>query len=159
MEKKRAGRPKSRPIDPVIGQRVKEARNLKGMTQYELAEKIGVSKDTIRNWEKGRSRPDNDDIYVRIAEVLNVTSDWIKNQSIPDIIQKSRDILHNFNPSEWELIEFPSLKEEARSYALIYSLEMCGYSLDDVKNRKMYAEYMEETIKNAIDVYMKTLNR
>jgi putative transcriptional regulator len=37
---------------------LKAARVNKGLTQKEAAEKIGVTKDTISNWERGMSYPD-----------------------------------------------------------------------------------------------------
>lgn len=37
---------------------LKMAREISGMKQYEAAEKLGISKDTLRNYEKGKSYPD-----------------------------------------------------------------------------------------------------
>lgn len=37
-----------------LGQLLKDARNEKGMTQPELAKKLGVSKQAIFYWESGR---------------------------------------------------------------------------------------------------------
>jgi transcriptional regulator with XRE-family HTH domain len=37
---------------------LKAARVNKGFTQQEAADKLGVSKDTIANWEKGKTYPD-----------------------------------------------------------------------------------------------------
>ncbi len=37
---------------------LKQAREIKGYTQAEVAEKIGVSTDTIGNYERGKSYPD-----------------------------------------------------------------------------------------------------
>ena len=161
MEKKKAGRPKSQPIDPVIGQRIKEARLLMNpkMTQEDLASAMNVSRDTIRNWEKGRSRPDQEETYTKLANILNVGTNWIKNQEVSDIIKNTKQILQNFDMKSWECYTMPSIKEEARSYALIYSLTMCGYKLDDVHNKVQYSEYMEASIKSAIDFYMKNLNQ
>lgn len=52
-----------------LGQRIKQARSEKGLTQAQLAEEIHVTRQTISNWENGRSIPD----YVmlgRLAKVL-----------------------------------------------------------------------------------------
>jgi len=161
MEKKKAGRPKSSPIDPVIGERIKEARLLMQpkMTQEDLAIAMNVSRDTIRNWEKGRSRPDQEETYLKLASILNVSADWLKNMEVADIIKKSKQILTNFDIKSWDCYNPPSLKEEARSYALIYSLTMCGYKLEDIFNKKQYSEYMESSIRNSIDFYMQNLNK
>lgn len=37
---------------------LKQARELTGMTQAEAAKKIGVSSDTLGNYERGKSYPD-----------------------------------------------------------------------------------------------------
>lgn len=37
---------------------LKTARELKGLNQSEAAEAIGVSKDTLSNYERGKSYPD-----------------------------------------------------------------------------------------------------
>jgi len=41
-----------------IGNFIKEQRNEKGLTQVELAEKLGVSNRTISKWENGKCLPD-----------------------------------------------------------------------------------------------------
>lgn len=45
-----------------LGDRIREARKASGMTQKQLADKIGVSNTSISNWEKGLSNPDPDTI-------------------------------------------------------------------------------------------------
>ena len=41
-----------------IGEKLRINRNKAGMTQEECAEKLGVSRQTVSNWENGRSYPD-----------------------------------------------------------------------------------------------------
>lgn len=41
-----------------MGITLKAARVNAGFTQQEAAERLGVAKDTIRNWEKGATYPD-----------------------------------------------------------------------------------------------------
>lgn len=40
------------------GKRIKEARELKNMTQAELAEQVGTNVRTVRRWETEESIPD-----------------------------------------------------------------------------------------------------
>ena len=42
----------------VTGTTVKKLREDRGMTQAELAEKIGVSSKTVSKWETGKGLPD-----------------------------------------------------------------------------------------------------
>lgn len=50
---------------------LKQARELYGYTQAEAAEKIGVSTDTLGNYERGKSYPDIP-ILRKIEEVYGV---------------------------------------------------------------------------------------
>lgn len=43
-----------------FGERLRAARLAAGMTQRELAERIGARHNSISNWEKDRNRPDAD---------------------------------------------------------------------------------------------------
>jgi transcriptional regulator with XRE-family HTH domain len=52
-----------------VGAAIKSLRNERGMTQIELAVRVGVSRLTLRDWETGRHRPTLDSIQ-RLASVL-----------------------------------------------------------------------------------------
>ncbi len=52
-----------------IGKNIKQFRIDKSMNQENLAEKLYVSRQTVSNYENGKSRPDVD-MLIRIAEVL-----------------------------------------------------------------------------------------
>lgn len=55
---------------------MKAARVNAGLSQKEAAEKIGVSKDTVGNWERGKSFPSMKIIPV-IEKVYNIGYDYI----------------------------------------------------------------------------------
>lgn len=52
-----------------IGKNIKSIRQAKGMTQDAMAEALFVTRQTVSNYENGRSRPDLD-MLLRISEVL-----------------------------------------------------------------------------------------
>ena len=54
----------------VIGKNIRDLRIQKNMTQDELAEKLFVTRQTVSNYETGKSRPDIE-MLERIAEVLD----------------------------------------------------------------------------------------
>ena len=64
-----------------IGGFLKDLRKEKGITQEQLAEKLGVSGRTISRWETGNNMPDIS-LLVEIAEFFDV--------SIPEIIKGER---------------------------------------------------------------------
>jgi len=60
---------------------IKKERNNKSLTQSQLAKKIGVSKQTICDWEKGRSIPN----YMKLkllSEVLEKPIDYLLEQEV-----------------------------------------------------------------------------
>lgn len=54
-----------------IGQNIKKLREQKGLTQTELAEKVGLERASLSNIECGRRWPGTD-VVVRIADVLGI---------------------------------------------------------------------------------------
>ena len=54
--------------------RLKRIRTQSGMTQEELAEKLGVSRQAVAKWERGESVPDID-CCMKLAEIYGVTVD------------------------------------------------------------------------------------
>lgn len=57
-----------------IGEKIYELRKRKGMTQDELAEKMGVSSQAVSKWEKDLSIPDIT-ILIELSDFFNVTLD------------------------------------------------------------------------------------
>ena len=56
-----------------IGQRIKDARAVRGLSQGRLAEVIDTAQTTISSWERGRTEPTRDDV-VRVAEALGISA-------------------------------------------------------------------------------------
>ncbi|HUD28763.1 MAG TPA: helix-turn-helix domain-containing protein [Novosphingobium sp.] len=77
-----------------LGERLHRLRKLRGLTQGELANRLGVSKPTVWAWEQGRARPIEDRIEA-IAEALGVESaDLRPSRTVPglaDLISRCRD--------------------------------------------------------------------
>lgn len=55
----------------MIGEQIKTARKAKGISQEELAVRLGVVRQTVSKWENGMSVPDAD-VLIQIAELLDV---------------------------------------------------------------------------------------
>ncbi|CCA91901.1 MULTISPECIES: helix-turn-helix domain-containing protein [unclassified Novosphingobium] len=76
-----------------LGERLHRLRKLRGMTQGELAEKLGVSKPTVWAWEQDRARPIEDRIEP-IAQALGVTASDLKPTrtivGLPELIARCR---------------------------------------------------------------------
>lgn len=66
-----------------IGKNIRLLRTKRNITQDELAEKLFVSRQTISNYETGRSRPDIDTL-IRISEILETeVQDLLYGPTIP----------------------------------------------------------------------------
>ena len=79
-----------------IGGKIKKARERMGYTQVELAHKLGISKQTISNYEHNRREPDIATIDM-IATVLKVPiSSIISEMSITDFAE------NEYSPSTLE---------------------------------------------------------
>lgn len=58
----------------MIGQNVLSLRTKKGLTQEELAQEIGVARQTVAKWESGEAIPDLDNA-IRMAEIFDISLD------------------------------------------------------------------------------------
>ena len=61
--------------------RIKYLRQSAGINQVQLAEKLGVSKQSISNWENDNIMP-SIDMLVKIADFFAVTTDYLLGRSI-----------------------------------------------------------------------------
>lgn len=59
-----------------IGSKLKHARNEKGLTQEQSAELLGVSRQTISNWENSKSYPDIISV-IKMSDVYSVSLDHL----------------------------------------------------------------------------------
>lgn len=59
-----------------IADRIQNLRKIKGITQEELADEIGISRQAVSKWESEQSTPDLDKI-IAMSEYFDVTTDYI----------------------------------------------------------------------------------
>lgn len=58
------------------GQRIKLARKGAGLTQKELGQKLGITYQTVAQWENNLRNPKHETL-MRIAEALDITIDYL----------------------------------------------------------------------------------
>jgi transcriptional regulator with XRE-family HTH domain len=63
-------------ISPEFPEKLKRARVLKGLTQGQLARKIGADTQRISKYERGVAAPTTA-ILIKLAEALDVTTDYL----------------------------------------------------------------------------------
>jgi transcriptional regulator with XRE-family HTH domain len=56
--------------------RLRMSRQAAGLEQAEVAERIGAARNTVSNWERGRSEP-SATMFVRWAQAVDVPLEWL----------------------------------------------------------------------------------
>lgn len=95
--------------------KLQELRIQAGLTQRELAEKIGVKNYTVANWEQNRTEPSIKDL-VDLADFFEVSIDYLigRENDLGEII-----ISKNLTDSQIKLLSlFNSLNEERKESIL-----------------------------------------
>lgn len=64
-----------------FGEKLKKARLEKGMLQTDLAKAAGLGINTIINYEGGKTYPRKREIYVTLANILDVDADYLRNEN------------------------------------------------------------------------------
>lgn len=64
-----------------FGEKVKELRTQKSMSQPELAKLLGVSTRTIASYESCNSYPRRQEMYDKLAEIFEVSVDYLRTEN------------------------------------------------------------------------------
>ena len=59
-----------------VGDRIQNLRKTKGMSQEELADKVGVSRQAVSKWESEQATPDLEKVVI-MSELFEVTTDYL----------------------------------------------------------------------------------
>lgn len=81
-----------------FGDRIKELRAEKGLTQKELAKQLSITIPTLSHWECNYQEPSCKDI-IRLCNFFGVSSDYLIGYS-------SIDFGHEYNALESKLLEW-----------------------------------------------------
>lgn len=72
--------------------RLIQLRKIRGLTQQQIADKIGVNRGSYSNWEKGKREP-NFETLLKLASILNTTTSYLLGES---------DIQYGYGSKEFE---------------------------------------------------------
>lgn len=103
-----------------IGSKIKAARVEKKFTQEQVAEVLGVSRQTISNWENGKSYPDIISV-IKMSECYGVSLDYLlkgeeKMSAYYDFLEESTNVVKSTGNRNKIIIIL--------SYLLIWALAM-----------------------------------
>ncbi len=85
---------------------IRVLRKKEGLSQEQLAEKVGVSVMTVRRWEWGETAP-NAKMLLKLAEVLNTTQEYLLSDNIlTDIMENTLEPRKKKQPEEYQSITY-----------------------------------------------------
>lgn len=100
-----------------LGQKLKEARAKAGIKQEELAQQIGVSRQTVSNWENNRSYPD-------IASVMKLSD--LYGMSLDELLKEDKKLQEHFENKAAKKKRFWQLALEYALVAEIVGILLAG---------------------------------
>lgn len=68
----------------ILAEKITDLRKKAGWSQEELAEQLGVSRQSVSKWEGGQSLPDMDKI-VRMSTIFGVSTDYLLKDEITEL--------------------------------------------------------------------------
>lgn len=123
-----------------IGNRIKELRTSKNLTQEDIAKMVKVSKATISNYEKGKVSPPIE-LLIKLAKRYDVSIDWLcglSNEEIPRLM--------SYGDAFFRLVEID---------------KVIGFSVEDVtffSNLRGTAVLFDATLTKALEEYQEMVN-
>lgn len=110
-----------------IGENIRRARQENGLTQYELAEKMGVSDRAVSRWETGAASPDVG-LLARLALILETSADallGVDPQRVQaEILQATEECTRLLNAGE-PAAAVAMLREKTEKYPNQPELMVC----------------------------------
>ena len=114
----------------MFGEKLKELRKSKKITQVDLAEMLGITQQAVGKWETSRSEPDQKTL-VQLAEYFGVTVDSLLGRAGTRIGQ-----LQPYNMAE--LVEVPILGTVKAGYGAFAFQEDLGTEPANVRDPENY---------------------
>ena len=65
-----------------LGEKLQKLRKARGWTQEELAEKVGVSRQSLSKWESDSTLPDTANVII-LADLFGVSIDYLLREAVP----------------------------------------------------------------------------
>jgi len=88
----------------VIGDRIRDLRDRRGFKQQELANKVGISRQVLSNWERGYTPIDTNGV-LKLAKIFEVSTEYILHGREDDSISPAKQIAFALEGDE-ELLDF-----------------------------------------------------
>lgn len=107
-----------------IGAKIQTLRKQKGMSQEQLAETLGVSRQAVSKWEAEQSIPDIDKI-IAVCDYFGVTTDYILRDA--ELSQPEPVMQHTYNTDDSDQVTDNT--EKRKKSALLLAIAIMLYIL------------------------------
>ena len=146
-----------------IGTKIQNLRKQRGMSQEQLAEALGVSRQAVSKWEAEQSVPDIDKI-ISNCDYFGVTTDYIlRNAELPQTEPQSEPIVENIYISENKVDEENAEKQKKSALLLAVAIVLyilCVSPVIIIQNEiGIVLMFVMIAVATGIIVYRSTLNR
>jgi len=101
----------------LMGQRIKDARKAKGLSQEQLSEFLDVSKTTI-SWYESDSRTPTLEHFEKLTEVLDISADYLLGREVSAVAE---DNSYSVKISKKDLEILSELKKRKEVYSKLYN--------------------------------------
>lgn len=86
----------------ILADKIIEERKKNGWTQEDLAQKLGVSRQSVSKWESAGAIPDLKKI-IQLADLFGVSTDYLLKMKLKKKIQRQYAIqIVNYIVSQWK---------------------------------------------------------
>lgn len=82
-------------MELTFGEKIRESRKAKGLTQKQLADKIGAKHNSVSDWENNKNKPDPDTIEI-LCGVLSITPNYLLRNSENGFSSHERNIIEKY---------------------------------------------------------------
>ena len=72
----------------MLNQRLRALRQARGLSQVDLARELGVTKQSVSNWENDKIQP-SIEVLVRLAGVFSVSTDYLLGLDAGELLDVS----------------------------------------------------------------------
>lgn len=88
-----------------FGEKLKNIRVSKGLSQEELAEKTGISRRSIQNYESGKLLPKKRSAYAQLAQALGTKEALLMNSDVDFVLKADENYKGNVMRQAMDYVE------------------------------------------------------
>lgn len=150
-----------------MNERIKKLRKALNLTQQEFADRIGIKRGAIANYEIGRNEP-ADSVCSLICREFNVNEEWLRNGTeemfIPEPSDALDELAAEYHLSRGAMVaieKFVKLNPETQNEILGYFVEVAS-ALQDIPSETPAwsdANLSNLSIDERVELYRRELER